>query len=179
MLRTLLGGAVVAVVAGLLAFGGDTIGITTVWPVLLAVAIGLAAGPALAARTGAAAFGALIGFAAYAVMVGVLPQTDGASALAFVVAVVILTLVAAFSGGLLPLWAGLAGFAAFAGLYDPQAVASPTTFLADAPVALVTILLALGIGALVAVAAELAGATVAGRAAERSHDGHLGAGEVA
>lgn len=92
-----------------------------------------------------------------------------------IVAVLILTAVAALSAGLLPLWAGLAGFAAFAGLYEPVSVASPTTFLTDAPLALVTVLLALGLGALTALGATLLGATTPAR----SDVEHLGAGEVA
>lgn len=155
MLRTLTLGVVVALVAGALVLTGDTIGITNVWPVLLAVAIGVAAGAAVLPRTGAAAAGAVVGFLAYAAQIGALPATDGAVALTVVVAVLVLTALAAVTGGALPLWAGLAGYAAFAGLYAPLAAASPTTFLTDAPRALVTVLLALGIGALVAVVSGL------------------------
>lgn len=175
MLRTVVCGVGVAVVAGMLAIFGGTFGITTIWPVLLAVAIGLAAGPAIASRTGGAAIGAVVGFLAYAVMIGVLPATTGATALAMIGAVLVLTAVAALSAGLLPLWAGLAGFAAFAALYDPVSVASPTTFLTDASLALVTVLLALGLGALTALGTTLLGATTSAR----SDVEHLGAGEVA
>ena len=153
MLRTVISGAVVAVVAGILAFAGDTIGITTIWPVLLAAAIGLAAAPAVLSRTAGAAIGAVVGFFSYALLIGLLPQADAATALVAVAAVAVLTIVAALTGGAVPLWSGLAGYVAFAGLYDPQAVASPTTFLADAPLALVTVLLALGIGAIIALVA--------------------------
>lgn len=159
MLRTVICGAVVAAFAGILALVGDTIGITTLWPVLLAAAIGLAAGPAVGSRIATAAIGSVVGFLSYALLIGVLPGTDGATALVAVVAVLVLTLVSALTGGVLPLWAGLAGYAAFAGLYDPRAVASPTTFLTDAPLALVTVLLALGLGAIAAVLAGLAPAT--------------------
>lgn len=157
MLRTVIYGAVVAVFAGILAFVGDTIGITTIWPVLLAAAIGLAAGPAIASRTATAAIGSIVGFLSYALLIGALPATSAATALVAVAAVAALTLVSALTGGALPLWAGLAGYAVFAGLYAPLAAASPTTFLTDAPLALVTALLALGLGAVAAIVAGVAG----------------------
>ncbi len=173
-MRTVIGGAVVALLAGALAFIGPGIGINTLWPFLLAAGVALAAGPAVASRTGALALGTLVGFAAMALTAGVLPQVPLSDAIAVVVAVAILTLVAALTRGLLPLWAGLAGYAMFVGYYRPTYVDSPTTFLADAPVALVTVLLAAGVGAIVAIVAELAGVSV-GRTEQRP----VGAGEVA
>jgi hypothetical protein len=174
LLRTVIGGAVVAVIAGLLAVVGDGIGITTVWPVLLAAAIGLVARSAVVPRVGAAALGAVVGFVAMALRAGLLPDVVTSRALVIVLAVALLTLVAALTKGLLPLWAGLAGYAAFAGLYEPVYADSPTTFLADAPVAVLTVLLSLGLGAIAAIAGELTG-----NAVHRADDGHVRAGEVA
>lgn len=174
MLRTVIGGAVVALVAGLLALVGPGIGITTLWPFLLAAGIALAAGPAVASRTGAVALGVVVGFVAMALRAGVFPDVPLSAALIVVIGVGILTLVAALTQGLLPLWASLAGYAMFVGYYSPTYADSPTTFLADAPVALVTVLLAAGVGAIVAIAAEFAGVSVG-----RTEPRHAGAGEVA
>jgi hypothetical protein len=174
-MRTVIGGAVVALVAGVLAIVGPGIGLTNLWPFVLAAGIALAAGANLASRLGAVALGTVVGIATMALQAGYLPQTGGGRAIVIVIAVGILTLVAAVTGGLLPLWAGLAGYGLFVGYYSPTYADSPTTFVADAPVAFVTVLLALGVGALVAVAAEFAGVSVAGRTDTRA----AGAGEAA
>lgn len=174
LLRTVLGGAVVALVAGVLAIVGPGIGITTLWPFLLAAGVALAAGPAVASRTGAFVLGAIVSFVAMALRAGFLPDVGLSAALVVALAVAVLTLVAAVTQGLVPLWASLAGYAAFAGFYGPTYSDSPTTFVADAPVALLTVLLAAGIGAIVAIVAELAGVSVG-----RTEPSHLGAGEVA
>jgi hypothetical protein len=173
LMRTILGGAVLAVIAGLLAIVGPSLGITTLWPVLLAAAVALAAGPAVASRTGAFALGAIMGIVAMGIRAGFLPDVPTSAAIIVVLAIAILTAIAALSQGLLPLWASLAGYAAFVGYYTPTYSDSPTTFVADAPVALVTVLLAAGIGAIVAIVAELVGVGVA-----RNEDRHVGAGEV-
>ncbi|MEX1178438.1 MAG: hypothetical protein WEB09_08240 [Nitriliruptor sp.] len=173
MLRTIIGGAVVAVVAGVLAIVGDGIGITALWPVLLAAGVALVAGPAVASRIGSFALGAVVGFAAMALDAGLLPDVAVAGAIVIVVAIAILTAVAALTQGLLPLWASLVGYAAFTGYYGPTYAESPTAFLSDAPVALVAVLLAAGVGALVAIVAELAGVGVT-----RTEDRQVAAGEA-
>lgn len=174
MLRTVIGGAVVALIAGALAFVGPSIGLTSLWPFVLAAGIALAAGPAVASRIGAVALGSVVGFATMAIGAQFLPQTSLADAIEVILAIALLTVVAALTRGLLPLWAGLAGYGLFVGYYFPTFDASPTTFLADAPVALVTVLLAAGVGAIVALLAEFAGVSVAG-----SEKRTVGAGEVA
>lgn len=161
MLRTVLHGAVVALAAGVLAVLGTTIGTTSPWPLLLAIALGLAAAPATVTRLAAAALGAGLGLLAYAALLALLPATASAVAAATVVAVLVLTGVAAATRGALPLWAGLAGYAIFGALYAPRAEAAPTAFLSEAPAALVTVLLALGLGALVATLAGAVGAATA------------------
>jgi hypothetical protein len=176
LLRTVIGGAVVALIAAVLAIVGPGIGLNTLWPLLLAAGIALAAGPAVASRVGALTLGAVVGLVAMALQAGVLPATGLADAIVVIIGVGILTLVAALTQGLLPLWAGLAGYGLFVGYYTPTYTESPTTFLADAPIAFVTVLLAIGLGAIVALAAEFAGVTVGGR---ESHEPHARAGEVA
>jgi hypothetical protein len=153
--RTVIHGAVVVVLAALVAAFGSAIGITTVWPVLLAVAVGLAVWPLSLGRVGAYALGAVVGWVAMALRAGFLPDIVVSRTLAVVIGVVVLTLVAALTSDLVPLWAGLAGYAAFAGLYEPLYAESPTLFLSESPVALVTVLLAGGLGLAAAGLAEM------------------------
>lgn len=160
MIRTVLGGAVLAVFAGLLAVGGDAIGITTVWPVLLAAAVGIAAAGGAAGRVGGLLAGAVVGFVAMALLAGFLAQTAASNALVVVLAVVVLTLLAALTRGAVPLWSGLAGYVAFVGLYEPIYEAAPTAFMTDAPVALGTIIVATGVGALAAMLAQAGASAV-------------------
>lgn len=155
MIRTIIAGAVLAVLAGLLAAGGDAFGITSVWPVLLAAAVGLVAGRATIGRTGGVVLGAVLGFVAMALRAGFLPDVGMSQALVVVLAILVLTLVAAVSGGAVPLWAGLVGYGVFVGFYEPTYAANPTAFLTEAPAALAVIVLATAIGTLVAVLAEV------------------------
>jgi hypothetical protein len=154
MARTVITGAVVALLAALLAVTGGALGITTIWPVLLAVAVGLAAGHVTLGRVVAYVVGALVSWVMMAITAGVLPQLAITDALIVVLAVVILTAIAALSGERAPLWAGLAGYAAFAALYEPIYAANPTLFLSESPVALLTILLAGALGIAIATIAE-------------------------
>jgi hypothetical protein len=54
---------------------GSTLGITTLWPVLLAVAVGLAAGHITLGRVVAYVLGAVVSWVAAAVGAAALPQT--------------------------------------------------------------------------------------------------------
>jgi hypothetical protein len=155
MARTAVIGAVVLVLAALVAAGGGTIGITTVWPVLLGVAVGLAAAPATMGRIIAYVVGAVASWAAMALGAALLPQSDLANALALLVGLAIIVVIAIVTSDQVPLWAGLVGYAAFAGLYEPVFAANPTLFLSESPAALVTVLLAGALGLAVASFASL------------------------
>lgn len=155
MARTAISGAIVALLAALVAVSGGAIGITTVWPVLLAVAVGLAARPLTLGRVVAYVVGATASWIALAIRAGYLPDVAASQAVVVVGAVVLLTVIAALTADRVPLWAGLAGYAAFAGLYEPMFAATPTAFLTESPPALVTVLLAAGVGILVAELADL------------------------
>ncbi|MFA9431524.1 hypothetical protein [Egicoccus sp. AB-alg2] len=163
MTRTVLTGAVIALVAAGLAVAGGALGITTLWPVLLAAAIGLAGGHVTIGRVAGFVIGSVAAFVAMAVQAGVLPALPSAQAIVLIVVIVVLTVVAAVSGDRVPLWAGLAGYAAFAALYEPMYADRPTAFLAEAPVAFVTVLLATALGAAAATLAELVTANLADR----------------
>lgn len=160
MARAALIGAVVTLLAAVLAVSGGALGITTVWPVLLAVAVGLAAGSVTLGRIGAYTLGALASWLAIALAAGLLPQTGLADAVALTVGLLLVTVVASVTGGRLPLWAGLAGYAAFAGFYEPTFAANPTLFLTESPVALLTVLLAGALGFAIAGLAQLLAAAV-------------------
>jgi hypothetical protein len=155
MARTALTGAVVALLAALVAVGGSALGITTIWPVLLAVAVGLAAGYLTFGRVAAYVIGLATSWLMAALAAGVLPQMGVSDAIIVVAAVAIMTVIAVVSADRVPLWAGLAGYAAFAGFYEPIYDANPTLFLSESPVAFVTVLLAGALGVAIATVAEL------------------------
>jgi hypothetical protein len=155
MARTAVIGVIVALLAALVAIGGDALGITTVWPVLLAVAVGLAAREPTVGRIAAYVIGALAAWASIALGAALLPQTGLADAIALMVALGILTVIAAVTADHVPLWAGLAGYVAFSAFYEPIYAANPTLFLSESPVALLTVLLAGGVGFAIAGLAAL------------------------
>ncbi|TVR22092.1 MAG: hypothetical protein EA387_09200 [Nitriliruptor sp.] len=155
MARTALIGAVVALLVALVAVGGAPLGITTIWPVLLAIGVGLAARPVTIGRIAAYAVGTAAAWAAIALGAGALPQTASADAIAVLAALAILIVLAAVTADRFPLWAGLAGYAAFAGYYEPIYAANPTLFLSESPVALLTVLLAGAVGFAIASLADL------------------------
>lgn len=159
MMRTTVRGAVVVAAAFAVAVAGPAIGLETVWPLLLALAVGWVApltfGTAFAFVAGAGA-----GWLAIALRAGVLPDSDASVGIAMAVAAVTVTVVAAASRERAPMWAGLAGASGFLGLYEPTYADSPTLFLTDSPVALATVLVAAAIGALMALLVDaIVGAT--------------------
>jgi hypothetical protein len=156
--RILIRGAVLALVAAVLALTGGVLGIDTLWPVLLAAAIGLSAAPLSPGRAGAFVAGILVAWVALAVQAGLLPDMAASRAIVIVLGIAVITAIAAATADLAPLWAGLAGYAAFAALYEPVLAASPTTFLADSFVALVTVMLATAFGFGAALLGDLAAA---------------------
>jgi hypothetical protein len=177
MARTAFIGAVVTLLAALVAVSGGALGITTVWPVLLAVAVGLA-GPLTLGRLAAYTIGALTGWLTTALAAGLLPQTGLADAIALAVAVVVVTVIAAVTADRLPLWAGLAGYAAFVGYYEPTFAANPTLFLSESPIALLTVLLAGALGFAIAGLAQLLTADMSEPATGDGADALLVEGEV-
>jgi hypothetical protein len=155
MARTAIMGAIVVLLVAVLAMTGTAIGITSIWPVLLAVAVGLVAGHVTLGRVAAFIVGAVASWMAVALGAAALPQTGLAAAIAIVVGLGIITAIAAVSGDRVPLWAGIAGYAAFAALYEPIYAANPTLFLSESPVALLTVLLAGALGMAIAAVADL------------------------
>jgi hypothetical protein len=150
--RTLICGVVLALLAAVVAVTGSALGITTLWPLLLGAAVGFAAVPVSLGRVSAFVLGAVVSWVAMALRAGFLPDLPASRAIVVAGAVLLLAVVAAVTANRAPLWAGLVGYAAFAGLYEPLYAATPTAFLTESPTALLTVLLA---GAIGVAAAEL------------------------
>jgi hypothetical protein len=158
MLPSFIRGAVVAGAAALVAAMPSTFGLTSVWPVLLVAAVAFARplrpGPVLAVMIGAMSW--WIGMALRA---AVLPDATSSLVIAAVVAVGICTVAAAVSRERLPLWAGLIGIALFGAIYEPSFAAEPTMFLSQSVLALASVVVAIGLGTLAAIAADLVAGT--------------------
>jgi hypothetical protein len=155
MSHTFVRGGVVALIVALLSFGAGWIGLSTLWPVYLAAAVVFGSSSAGVGVVAAYLVGIGTAWLAIALRAGVFPDLAASHALIAVIAVVILTAVAVLTRDQAPLWVGLAGFAAFYGFYEPTFVDSPTTFLADSPVALGELLLASALGFIGGVLADL------------------------
>jgi hypothetical protein len=183
MKHTLVTGIVVALVAAAVALFGGALGITTVWPVLLAVAVGIAAGAPTVGRVSAYLVGAVLSLVALAVRANFFPDLPLPRAVAVGAAVLVIALIAGVTRDRMALWAGLAGYAAFAALYEPQFAASPTAFLTQAPVALLVVVIGGALGVLAAQLAALLTGGVPGYEYERADalddDGFAIAGEGA
>lgn len=153
MLPSLLRGVVVAGAAGLVAALPSALGLTSPWPVLLVAAVAFARplrpGPIAAVLLGSGSW-----WIAMALRAAVLPDATSSLVLAAVVAIAICTAVAAATREHVPLWASLAGIALFAALYEPAFADEPTKFLAQSTVALGSVVVAVGIGALAALLAD-------------------------
>ena len=94
-----------------------------------------------------------VGFVAawlgFALRAGLLPDAPAGRAVAAFLVVAIIAVVAAVTGGRLPLWSGLLGAAAIVGAYEEAYTAAPPQFLSDSPGAATTVLLAVALGFLV------------------------------
>jgi hypothetical protein len=99
-----------------------------------------------AARAGAFAVGLVATWAGFAVRAGFLPDIPLGRALATAAVLAAVTAVVVFSGGRLPLWAGLLGVAAFSGGYETTFATNPAGFVSDSTTAATTIALAIGLG---------------------------------
>ncbi len=143
MRRTFISGAVLALVAALLADHGGHLGLET-GTVLYGIALGAVLGLARDGGPVARACGFASGFVAcwlgYAVRAGVLPDIPAGRAIAAAGVVLLVTAVAAFAR--VPLWAGLLGIAALAGAYETTFTLTPTAFTTESVTAATTVLLA-------------------------------------
>lgn len=153
-MTSLLRGSVVAGAAALAVALATVLGLASPWPVLLVAAIAFAR-PLRPGVVGAVLVGAMSWWIAMAMRAAVLPDATSSEVLATVVAVLIVTVTAAATRERLPLLAGLGGIALLAGIYEPVFADAPTRFLTDSVLALGTVVVAVGLGSLAAVAADL------------------------
>lgn len=152
MLSTLIRGGIVVLAAGLVIGSGSLLGVEDAWPLILLAGVALA--PRMSPGTiVAVVIGASSWWAAMGLRAGVLRDANSSEFLAAAAAIALVMLAAAMSRERIPMWAGLVGIGAFAGLYEPQFAANPTLFLEESPLALASLGVATSIAALAGVAA--------------------------
>jgi hypothetical protein len=147
---TLLGGALLAVVAGLLCLIGESLGLRTEHVALVGGALGGVAGLVQDRTPGLRAIGfgaglavAWIGFAIRALY---LPDSTSGRALAATLVVVVCVVITAGAGSRIPLWTLLLGAAAMVAVYEENYTADSPAFLSESPTAATAVLLAAAIG---------------------------------
>jgi hypothetical protein len=147
---TLLCGALLAVVAGLLCLVGEALGLDTQHVALVGGALGGVVGLVQERTPAQRAIGFLIGlfvaWLGFAVRALYLPDSASGRAVAAVVVVAVCVVFAAGSGNRLPLWTLLLGAAAMVAVYEESYTADSPAFLAESPSAATGVLLAAGIG---------------------------------
>jgi hypothetical protein len=139
-------GLIVAALVGVVVALSGPLLLQSAWPVLAGAAIGLVPGRSTLNRAGAFAAGVVAGWLSFALRAAVLPDVPVAHGIAVAVAVAAVAVAAAVSGGRLPLWAALVGFAAYAGAYQAAFTADPTAFPTQSVPAATSLLLASAIG---------------------------------
>lgn len=155
-MSTLLRGVVVAGVAALVIALPSVIGLDSPWPLLLAAAVAFAR-PTRPGIAGAFVTGAAAWWLAMALRAGVLPDAVWSEVVAAALAVGVCTIAALVSSERMPLFAGLAGIAAFAGIYEPAFAEAPTQFLSESPLAFGAVVVATGLGFLAATLVDMLG----------------------
>lgn len=155
-MTTLLRGVAVAGVVALAIALPSLTGLSSPWPLLLAAAVAFAS-PARVSAGLSMLLGAAAWWFAMALRAGVLPDALWAEVVVATLAIAIVVVAAAVSRERLPLFAGLAGLAAFAGVYEPLFAESPTAFLAASPLAFGAVVVAIGLGVLTASVVDAVG----------------------
>lgn len=150
MSSRLASGLVLAVVAALVIALSDVLGLDLQHVALLGAALGGILGlvphrPEWGKLAGFAA-GFVMAWIGFALRAAVLPDAPSGRAVAALVVVAVLAVIAATSGGRIPLWSGLVGAAAIVGAYEETYTNAPSQFLADSPGAATTVLLAAALG---------------------------------
>ena len=163
-IRTLLAGLLVAVSITILALAGGALGIAEPWPVLLVVGAGLLVGVPRLRHALALVSGITIGAATAWTAVSVLPDVAVGRAIAAAVGVVLITVVTVATRGRLRFGMQLVGWAAMTALAGTAASAAAVGPRAsDLVRSMVALLVASGLGLLVAQVAQLVGTGIVGR----------------
>jgi hypothetical protein len=147
---TLLSGALLAVVAGLLCLVGEALGLDTQHVALVGGALGGVVGlvpdrtPAM--RATGFLIGLFVAWLGFAVRALYLPDSAAGRAVAAVAVVAVCVAFTAGSADRIPLWTLLLGAAAMVAVYEETYTADSPAFLAQSPSAATGVLLAAGIG---------------------------------
>ena len=149
MLRILLAGLALAVLAGVLVAFGDDLGLDlqlyALFGLAIGGAVGLAAGHPLAKAAGFF-IGFVVAWAAYGLRAAVLPDTSTGRAISAVLVVLVLTAIAAPLRSRALYVAEFLGVAALAGAYETTFNTLPSAFLTTSVVAATTVLFAAALG---------------------------------
>ncbi|HSU74850.1 MAG TPA: hypothetical protein VLI66_07905 [Terrabacter sp.] len=150
MVRSLVTGLCLAVFAAVIIGLSNVLGLDLEHVALLGAALGgvLALVPHRPAWGKPAGFlaGFLLAWLGFAMRAAWLPDSSGGRAVAAFLVVALVAVVAAVSGGRLPLWSGLVGAASIVGSYESVYTNAPSQFLSESPAAATTVLLAVGLG---------------------------------
>lgn len=178
--RTLLAGIVVAGSGAVLTLVGGSLGVVHVWPVLLVAGSGLLVGVPRLRHALAHATGILAGGVTVWTGATVLPTTAGGRALATVVGVLLVTVFTLATRGRLRLGMQLIGWGATVALAGPPAsrvMTGGVALIASIGTSAVTLLVAAGLGLLVAQVTQLVGAGTVGIIGTIGGIGRRGRGE--
>jgi hypothetical protein len=149
MLRIVVAGLGLAVLAGALVAFGDTLGLDlqlyALFGLAIGASVGLASGHPLM-KAGGFLIGFLAGWGAYGLRAGVLPDTAAGRAISAVLVVLVLTVVAAALRSRALYVAELLGLAALAGAYETTFNTLPSAFLSTSIIAATTVLFAAAFG---------------------------------
>ncbi len=147
---TLVSGALLAVVAGLLCLVGEALGLDTQHVALVGGALGGVVGlvqdrtPAM--RAAGFLIGLFVAWLGFAVRALYLPDAASGRAVAAVAVVAVCVAFTAGSADRIPLWTLLLGAAAMVAVYEETYTADSPAFLAQSPSAVTGVLLAAGLG---------------------------------
>ncbi|MET9275252.1 hypothetical protein [Kribbella sp. NPDC003557] len=147
---TLLSGALLAVVAGLLCLVGEALGLDTQHVALVGGALGGVVGlvqdrtPAM--RAAGFLIGLFVAWLGFAVRALYLPDSASGRAVAAVAVVAVCVAFTAGSAERIPLWTLLLGAAAMVAVYEETYTADSPAFLAQSPSAATGVLLSAGLG---------------------------------
>lgn len=171
MVRSLVTGLCLAVFAAVIIGLSNLLGLDLEHVALVGAALGGVLGLVPHRPTWGKPAGFLAGFLlawlGFALRAAWLPDSSGGRAVAAFLVVALIAVVAALSGGRLPLWSGLVGAASIVGSYESVYTSAPSQFLSDSPAAATTVLLAVGLGYLAANLAAPQGVPVASRSRGR------------
>ena len=163
--RTLLAGIVLAGSGAVLTLVGGSLGVVEVWPVLLVAGSGLLVGVPRLRHALAHATGILAGSITVWTGAAVLPATPAGRALATVAGVLLITVFTLATRGQLRLSMQLIGWAATVALAGPPAsrvMTGGVALVSSIGTSAVTLLVAAGLGLLVAQVTQLVGAGTVG-----------------